>query len=235
MNKKDDNLESLEQELKALKKKKLQKEIYKLEKELSIVPKTTPAQKKTKPQTTPKTNAQSKIDKILFVIFSLLVLVVLLVADLDNDGVSGFNELTSNGETIEVLDQRHMFNASREYEWGDRKGCIPILFLDFKSHPKLENKGVFVEVRIKNYATEWRYELNGGEGFIILPATYNFGSNENLTNINNFAGQRDIQIELTAINDKNRYTTNLNVPEDIFNLPNNAKYQTLNCSYRINN
>ncbi len=118
---------------------------------------------------------------------------------------------------------------------GDRKGCIPILFLDFKNHPKLENKGVFVEVRIKNYATEWRYELNGGEGFIILPATYNFGSNENLTNINNFAGQRDIQIELTAINDKNRYTTNLNVPEDIFNLPNNAKYQTLNCSYRINN
>ncbi len=118
MNKKDDNLESLEQELKALKKKKLQKEIYKLEKELSIVPKTTPAQKKTKPQATPKTNAQSKIDKILFVIFSLLVLVVLLVADLDNDGVSGFNELSSNGETIEVLDQRHMFNASREYEWG---------------------------------------------------------------------------------------------------------------------
>ena len=32
---------------------------------------------------------------------------------------------------------------------------------------------------------------------------HNFGSNDNLTNINNFAGQRDIEIELTAINDKN--------------------------------
>ena len=233
MNKDNDNLESLEQELKELQKKKLKKEIIKLEKELNIASKITPVQKKAKPQTTPKTKAQSKSDKALFVIFSLLLVAVLLFLDLDNDGASGFNELTSSRETIEVLEQKYMSNASREYEWGERKGCIPILFLDFTNHPKLDKKGVFVEVRIKNFAAMWRYELNGGEGFIILPTTANFGSNDNLTNINNFAGQRDIEIELTAINDKNRYRTNLNVPEDIFALP--ILYQKLNCNYRINN
>ena len=82
MNKDNDNLESLEQELKELQKKKLKKEIIKLEKELNIASKITPVQKKAKPQTTPKTKAQSKSDKAFFVIFSLLLVAVLLFLDL---------------------------------------------------------------------------------------------------------------------------------------------------------
>ena len=163
MNKDNDNLESLEQELKELQKKKLKKEIIKLEKELNIASKNNSCPEKAKPQTTPKTKAQSKSDKALFVIFSLLLVAVLLFLDLDNDGASGFNELTSSRETIEVLEQKYMSNASREYEWGDRKGCIPILFLDFTNHPKPDKKGVFVEVRIKKFCSYGDMNLMEGK------------------------------------------------------------------------
>ena len=67
MNKDNDNLESLEQELKELQKKKLKKEIKKLEKELNIASKITPVRKAK--QDNPKQRPNLKVTKHFLLYF----------------------------------------------------------------------------------------------------------------------------------------------------------------------
>ena len=69
MNKDNDNLESLEQELKELQKKKLKKEIIKLEKELNIASKITPVQKKQNHRQPQKQRPNLKVTKHFLLYF----------------------------------------------------------------------------------------------------------------------------------------------------------------------
>ena len=72
MSSKDDNLESLEQELKELKKKKLKKQIRNLEKDLNLDSEQSVTNKEVTPTPTIKVNTQPKGDRTLLVVFSVL-------------------------------------------------------------------------------------------------------------------------------------------------------------------
>lgn len=233
MSSKDDNLESLEQELKELKKKKLEKQIRNLEKDLNLNSEQSITNNEVTPTPTVKVNTQPKGNRTLFVVFYVLFLAAIAIF-LINTGTVNLSQITEEVSFTQerVLDSKHMTNASREYTWGNRTGCIPTLYLDFSNHSDLAGLGVYTKVKIKDTDIEFNYELRGGKGHIPLPTSSNFSSGDNLYNILNFAGQSNIVVEVSATNSKRiYYVQDLAVPQDIFALPARS---LKTCDYRVN-
>ena len=233
MSSKDDNLESLEQELKELKKKKLEKQIRNLEKDLNLDSEQSITNNEVTPTPTVKVNTQPKGNRTLFVVFYVLFLAAIAIFLINTETVN-LSQITEevNFTQERVLDSKHMTNGSREYTWGNRTGCIPTLYLDFSNHSDLAGLGVYTKVKIKDTDIEFNYELRGGKGHIPLPTSSNFSSGDNLYNILNFAGQSNIVVEVSATNSKRiYYVQDLAVPQDIFALPARS---LKTCDYRIN-
>ena len=233
MSSKDDNLESLEQELKELKKKKLEKQIRNLEKDLNLDLEQSVTNKEVTHTPTIKVNTQPKSDRTLLVVFSVLFLAALAIFTINN-GIVNLSQITEevNFTQERVLDSKHMSNGSSEHTWGNRTGCIPTLYLDFSTHSDLAGLGIYTKVKIKDTDIEFNYELRGGKGHIALPTSSNFSSGDNLYNILNFAGQSNIVVEVSATNSKRiYYVQDLAVPQDIFALPARS---LKTCDYRVN-
>ena len=197
MNEHNDNIEDLEKELLELKKKKLQKKITDLEKDLGIPEATAEVTEHTDPVVNNRTTKKRKTGDFIPVLF-LIVAAVIVFLFFQNNFSS-----TSRESSVEVLRPKFLGpefykNNSREYTFNNRTGCIPILEFDLSNHPVLGQPGkTTFEVKIPGFDMTFRHSItNSTNGSVVLLASTNFTPGENLYSSKNFAGQRDITNEI---------------------------------------
>lgn len=234
MNEHNDNIEDLEKELLELKKKKLQKQITDLEKDLGIPEATAEVTKHTDPVVNNRTTKKRKTGDFIPVLFLIGATVIVFLFFQNN-----FSS-TSRESSVEVLRPKFLGpefykNNSREYTFNNRTGCIPILEFDLSNHPVLGQAGkTTFEVKIPGFDMTFRHSItNSTNGSVVLLASTNFTPGENLYSSKNFAGQRDITNEIKIYKEgTNRvFRVSPEVPEVIFGL---EKSSNQVCDYRVN-
>jgi len=234
MNEQNNNIEDLEKELLELKKKKLQKQITDLEKDLGIPEATAEVTEHTDPVVNNRTTKKRKTGDFIPLLF-LIVAAVIVFLFFQNNFSS-----TSRESSVEVLRPKFLGpefykNNSREYTFNNRTGCIPILEFDLSNHPVLGQPGkTTFEVKIPGFDMTFRHSItNSTKGSVVLLASTNFTPGENLYSSKNFAGQRDITNEIKIYKEgTNRvFRVSPEVPEVIFGL---EKSNNQVCDYRVN-
>lgn len=234
MNEQNDNIEDLEKELLELKKKKLQKQITDLEKDLDISEATTEVVEHTDPVASNRTTKKRKTGDFIPVLF--LVIAAVLVFMFNQDSFSSISRESSE-EVLrpKFLGPEYYKNNSREYTFNNRTGCIPILEFDLSNHPVLGQPGkTTFEVKIPGFDMTFRHSItNSRNGSVVLLASTNFATGENLYSSKNFAGQTDITNEIKIYKEgTNRvFRVSPKVPEVIFGL---EKSNNQVCDYRVN-
>jgi len=234
MNEHNDNIEDLEKELLELKKKKLQKKITDLEKDLGIPEATAEVTEHTDPVVNNRTTKKRKTGDFIPLLFLIGAALIVFLFFQNN-----FSS-TSRESSVEVLRPKFLGpefykNNSREYTFNNRTGCIPILEFDLSNHPVLGQPGkTTFEVKIPGFDMTFRHSItNSTNGSVVLLASTNFTPGENLYSSKNFAGQRDITNEIKIYKEgTNRvFRVSPEVPEVIFGL---EKSNNQVCDYRVN-
>ena len=227
MNDQNENLEDLKKELLELKKKKLQKQITDLEKDLNIPEVIDKSGSVTKNQVK-KTNSFLNFIPVLFVIIAAAI-VMYNQDDFD----------LNIGDVIpppapEFLDTKYIRNESKEYTFNNRTGCIPILRFNLDNHPVLGQPGkTTFEVQIPNFTSTFRHSItNSNKASVVLITSSNFVSGDNLYSVQNFAGQTDLtnNIIISKEGSRKTYRISPSVPLVVFGL---EKVNNRVCDYRV--
>ena len=176
MSKDDDNLESLEQELKALKKKKLQKEINKLEKDLNISSKTT-VEKVSKALETP-TQKEKVIDEALWIVFGVLFIATLLAIVFQNNiNLDSITNWTSDTQESNIaINNEESSTSDDSREISNNLANVPGLKVDvscqimYKGRDESTPPILKVSVKVVNSTSKVAKSMSA----FITPPTDNF-------------------------------------------------------------
>tara|TARA_B100000575_G_C23046184_1_gene602207 strand:+ start:345 stop:1034 length:690 start_codon:yes stop_codon:yes gene_type:complete len=228
MNKENDNIEDLEKELLELKKKKLQKQITNLEKELNI----SEVIEKSDSVTTNRVKKKNSALNFIPVLFVIIAAAIVMYNQDDFD--------LNVGDVIpppapEFLDTKYIRNNSREYTFNNRKGCIPTLRFNLDNHPVLGQPGkTTFEVKVPDSEATFRHTItNQYKASVVLLTSSNFVNGDNLYSDKNFAGQTDLtnNIIISKEGSRKTYRISPSVPQVIFGL---EKVNNQVCDYRVN-
>ena len=232
MNEQNDNIEDLEKELLELKKKKLQKQISDLEKDLDIPEATTEVDEHPDPVISNRTTKKRGNGNLVFIF--ILVIAVVLVFTFNQDGFDFFSSDILPPSEPEFIGARYLRNASREYTFNNRTGCIPILRFNLDNHPVLGQPGkTTFEVQIPNFETTFKHSItNTYKASVVMVTSTNFVNGDNLYTDQNFV-QTDLtnNIIISKEGSRKTYKFNPKVPEVILGL---EKAYSEVCDYRVN-
>ena len=237
MSSEEDSLENLQQELNKLKKKKLKKKITELEKILGTRENENDDEvSKNVEDSYIYENPVKKPQKILPLLLAIVGVVVFsFIFNLyDEDNITNIdNNIVASLKPATFLDASIVYNASEEYAFDRKQGCLPILYLDFENHPYLSGPGpITVDVSIKDTNIAYRHIFtNSKNGKLLLYGSEEIQKGETLYSEKNFAGLFNVTNEITIYKGINTYKLSPVVPTGLFSFK--KKNQNV-CDYSVN-